>query len=63
MADETGRPQFYHLLRGRLAPAYVAFDLLWIDGVELRPKPLSERRVGRCGRATGAAAGGLADDR
>ena len=26
-------------------PAYVAFDLLWIDGVELRPKPLSERRV------------------
>jgi bifunctional non-homologous end joining protein LigD len=45
VADATGRPQFYDLLRGRLAPAYVAFDLLWIDGVELRPKPLSERRV------------------
>ena len=45
VADPTGRPQFYDLLRGRLAPAYVAFDLLWIDGVELRPKPLSERRV------------------
>jgi bifunctional non-homologous end joining protein LigD len=45
VSDPTGRPQFYDLLRGRLAPAYVAFDLLWIDGVELRPKPLSERRV------------------
>ena len=45
VADETGRPQFYDLLRGRLTPAYVAFDLLWIDGVDLRPKPLSERRA------------------
>ena len=44
-ADATGRPQFYDLLRGRLPPAYVAFDLLWIDGVDLRPKPLSERRA------------------
>src|ERR1700731_4911191 len=25
-ADETGRPQFYDLLRGTRAPAYVAFD-------------------------------------
>ena len=45
VADATGRPQFYDLLRGWLAPAYVAFDLLWIDGVDLRPKPLSERRA------------------
>ena len=45
VADATGRPQFHDLLRGRLAPAYVAFDLLWIDGVDLRPKPLSERRA------------------
>jgi len=44
-ADAAGRPQFYDLLRGRLASAYVAFDLLWIDGVDLRPKPLSERRA------------------
>ena len=58
VADATGRPQFYDLLRGRLAPAYVAFDLLWIDGVDLRPKPLSERRAVLRG-----AAGGLADDR
>ena len=45
VADETGRPQFYDLLRGRLPPAYVAFDLLRIDRVELRSKPLSERWV------------------
>jgi bifunctional non-homologous end joining protein LigD len=28
-ADETGRPQFYDLLRATRAPAYVAFDLPW----------------------------------
>jgi len=33
VADATGRPQFYDLLRGRLAPAYVAFDLLWTMGL------------------------------
>ena len=45
VADETGRPQFYELLRGRAAPAYVACDLLWLDGVDLRALPLSERRA------------------
>src|ERR1700739_4302581 len=30
-ADETGRPQFYELLRRTGTPAYVAFDLLWLD--------------------------------
>ena len=29
-ADETGRPQFYDLLRRRRGPAYVAFDVLWM---------------------------------
>jgi bifunctional non-homologous end joining protein LigD len=29
-ADETGRPQFYVLLRRTRRPAYVAFDLLWL---------------------------------
>jgi len=43
-ADATGRPQFYDLIWGTQAPAYVAFDLLWADGVDLRPLPLSERR-------------------
>lgn len=43
-ADATGRPQFYDLLRDTRAPAYVAFDLLWLDGADLRPLPLTERR-------------------
>jgi len=42
-ADTTGRPQFYDLLRGN-APVYVAFDLLWHDGTDLRPLSLAERR-------------------
>jgi bifunctional non-homologous end joining protein LigD len=44
-ADETGRPQFYDLLRQRRAPTYVAFDLIWLNGADLRPLPLSERRA------------------
>src|SRR6516164_256782 len=43
-ADETGRPQFYDLLRQRRAPAYVAFDLIWLNGADLRAAPLTERR-------------------
>ena len=43
-ADETGRPQFYDLLRHTRAPAYVAFDVIWLNGVDLRPLPLAERR-------------------
>jgi bifunctional non-homologous end joining protein LigD len=42
--DETGRPRFDDLLRRAPAPAYVAFDLLWLDGTDLRSLPLSERR-------------------
>ena len=43
-ANETGRPQVYDLLRGTRPPAYVTFDLLWLDGTDLRSLPLSERR-------------------
>jgi bifunctional non-homologous end joining protein LigD len=43
-ADETGRPQFYDLLRRARSPAYVAFDLLWLNGTDLQVLPLSERR-------------------
>lgn len=43
-ADETGRPQFYDLLRGTHSPCYVAFDLLWLNGTDLRSLPLHERR-------------------
>ena len=43
-ADETGRPQFYDLIRATRAPTYVAFDILWLAGTDLRSMPLSERR-------------------
>jgi len=43
-ADDTGRPVFIDLLRGTRTPAYVAFDIVWLNGVDLRPLPLSERR-------------------
>jgi ATP-dependent DNA ligase len=34
-ADDTGRPLFYDLLRRTRRPAYVAFDLLWLNGADL----------------------------
>jgi bifunctional non-homologous end joining protein LigD len=44
VADGTGRPQFYEPLRGtRTPPRYVAFDVLWLNGTDLRALPLSER--------------------
>jgi ATP-dependent DNA ligase len=43
-ADETGRPQFYDLLRRMSSPCYIAFDLVWLNGADLRPLPLYERR-------------------
>jgi bifunctional non-homologous end joining protein LigD len=46
VADATGRPQFYDLLRGTRAPAYVAFDILWLNCTALRSLPLGERRRG-----------------
>jgi bifunctional non-homologous end joining protein LigD len=44
VADETGRPQFYDLLRVTRSASYVAFDILWADGTYLRSLPLDERR-------------------
>jgi ATP-dependent DNA ligase len=58
-ADETGRPQFYDLLRRTRSPSYVAFDLLWLNGADLRPLPLRERRE----RLKTIPARGVADDR
>jgi len=42
--DETGRPVFIDLLRRKQVPGYVAFDILWLDGTDLRSLPLAERR-------------------
>src|SRR5262249_7607725 len=44
VSDAAGRPQFYDLLRQKRAPAYVAFDILWLNESDLRSLPLSERR-------------------
>ncbi len=42
--DEEGRVNFIHLMSGRGELHYAAFDLLWLDGTDVRPLPLRERR-------------------
>src|SRR5512144_866045 len=42
--DPRGRPVFNELLRGRGYLAFAAFDLLWLDGRDLRGAPLGERK-------------------
>jgi ATP-dependent DNA ligase len=44
VTDTTGRPQFSDLLRRAGSPSFVAFDILWLNGADLRALPLSERR-------------------
>jgi bifunctional non-homologous end joining protein LigD len=39
-----GRPMFYELMRRRTPQHYYAFDLLWLDGCDLRRQPLIERK-------------------
>jgi bifunctional non-homologous end joining protein LigD len=43
--DGDGRPRFNDLLFGRREPAYVAFDVLFLDGEDVRGLPLKERRA------------------
>jgi bifunctional non-homologous end joining protein LigD len=42
--DDEGRIDFWGLMRGRGTLAYAAFDLLWLDGRDLRQLPLSRRK-------------------
>jgi ATP dependent DNA ligase domain len=42
--NESGMPAFYHLMRRKCQPVYYAFDLLWLDGKDLRDLPLLERK-------------------
>jgi bifunctional non-homologous end joining protein LigD len=42
--DPRGRPIFNELLRGRGYLAFAAFDLLWLDGRDLRGEPFSVRK-------------------
>jgi bifunctional non-homologous end joining protein LigD len=43
--DENGRPMFNDLLFGRREPVYVAFDVLVVDGRDVRALPLKERKA------------------
>jgi bifunctional non-homologous end joining protein LigD len=42
--NRQGKPVFHDLLRGQGFLAFAAFDLLWLDGTDLRGLPLSERK-------------------
>ncbi len=42
--NDAGKPQFRDLLYRRSEPRFVAFDLLWYDGQDLRYSPLTERK-------------------
>ncbi len=41
-----GKPRFYDLMRRRSPQHFYAFDLLWLDGRDLRSLPLLERKRG-----------------
>jgi bifunctional non-homologous end joining protein LigD len=41
---EDGCPQFYDLMRRRTPQHFYAFDLLWLNGEDLRDAPLLERK-------------------
>jgi bifunctional non-homologous end joining protein LigD len=43
--NRQGKPVFENLMRGRGFLAYAAFDLLWLDGQDLRAWPLVERKA------------------
>jgi bifunctional non-homologous end joining protein LigD len=42
--DENGCSQFKELLYRRGRAVFFAFDLVWLDGEDLRPVPLVERK-------------------
>src|SRR4029079_1635286 len=39
-----GRPEFYNLMRRRSPQYFYAFDILWLDGKDLRGLPLVKRK-------------------
>jgi bifunctional non-homologous end joining protein LigD len=43
-----GRPMFYELMRRHGPFCFYTFDLLWLDGKDLRDLPLSERKTLLC---------------
>ena len=43
--DQFGRSQFYELMFRRGQPFFYAFDLLWLNGEDLRSLPLLKRKA------------------
>ena len=42
--DGDGRPAFYNLMKRQCQAVYYAFDILWLNGRDLRDLPLVERK-------------------
>jgi bifunctional non-homologous end joining protein LigD len=42
--DDEGKARFYDLMANRGAVLFAAFDLLWLDGMDLRELPLLKRK-------------------
>ena len=42
--DKNGVSRFYQLLHGKAEPVFYAFDLSRLNGEDLRPEPLLERK-------------------
>src|SRR6185295_14049906 len=42
--DGTGRPAFYDLMKRQCQPVYYAFDILWLNGRDVRELSLIERK-------------------
>jgi len=43
--DAEGKPRLYDLMESKGTPVYAAFDLVWLDGEDLRDYPLWERKM------------------
>jgi bifunctional non-homologous end joining protein LigD len=42
--DSEGKSLFYELMHTRAVPIFAAFDLVWLNGTDLRDQPLLERK-------------------
>ncbi len=42
--DDAGKAQFYDLMHGRAPALFAAFDLVWLNGEDLREMPLHQRK-------------------
>ena len=42
--DDDGRPAFYDLMKRQCQPVYYAFDIIWLNGRDLRGLSLLERK-------------------